>query len=207
MTTTSDWPQETVVREVRPAPDRYRNALGKYRIDRSAACASCGRCVQVCSYGVHAKPAGYAFTLRPQDQWCIGPECAEDPESCIAQCPQKALTMRRNPSSECMGDPRWSSDLILSNWRQAATGHAAPPHLESRQGASGGGFDSMRFKFEVPSLEEPVAAPTTADIDTSLDLNHRDDGRPQAHIDIPVYGGGMSFGSVSIHTILAKARA
>ena len=27
------------------------------------------------------------------------------------------------------------------------------------------------------------------------------------HIDIPVYGGGMSFGSVSIHTILAKARA
>jgi glutamate synthase domain-containing protein 2 len=27
------------------------------------------------------------------------------------------------------------------------------------------------------------------------------------HIDLPVYGGGMSFGSVSIHTILGKARA
>jgi len=59
----------------------------------------------------------------------------------------------------------------------------------------------------VPGLEEPVAAPTAGDIDTGLDLNHRNDGRPQAHIDIPVYGGGMSFGSVSIHTILAKARA
>jgi glutamate synthase domain-containing protein 2 len=47
----------------------------------------------------------------------------------------------------------------------------------------------------------------SADIDTSLDLNRRNDGRPQVHIDIPVYGGGMSFGSVSIHTILAKARA
>jgi glutamate synthase domain-containing protein 2 len=40
-----------------------------------------------------------------------------------------------------------------------------------------------------------------------LDLNRRGDGRPQVHIDIPVYGGGMSFGSVSIHTIVAKARA
>jgi hypothetical protein len=67
--------------------------------------------------------------------------------------------MRRNASAECMGDPRWSSDLILANWHQAATGHKAPPHLESRQGASGGGFDSMRFKFEVPGLEEPAAAP------------------------------------------------
>jgi ferredoxin len=157
MTSTSDWPQETVVREVRPAPDRYRNALGKYKIDRSAACASCGRCVEVCTYGVHVKPAGYAFTLRPQDHLCIGPECAETPESCVAQCPQHALTQRRNASAECMGDPRWSSDLILANWHQAATGHKAPAHLESRQGASGGGFDSMRFKFEVPGLEEPAA--------------------------------------------------
>ena len=60
-----------------PAPDRYRNALGKYKIDRLAGCASCGRCVEVCQYGVHVKPEGYAFTLRPQDHLCIGPECAE----------------------------------------------------------------------------------------------------------------------------------
>ena len=25
----SDWPQEIVQREVQPAPDRYRNAIGK----------------------------------------------------------------------------------------------------------------------------------------------------------------------------------
>ncbi len=55
-------------------------------------------------------------------------------------------------------------------------------------------------------MSRQAAAPR-AKIDTGLDLNHRDDGRPQVHIDIPVYGGGMSFGSVSIHTILAKARA
>jgi glutamate synthase domain-containing protein 2/ferredoxin len=203
----SDWPQETVAREVRPAPDRYRNVLGKYKVDRLAACQSCGRCVEACVYGVHSKPAGYAFTLRPLDHLCIGPDCAETAASCVAQCPQHALTVRPNGSAQCMGDPRWSSDLILATWHQAATGHAAPPHLESRTGASGGGFDSLRFKFEVPGFDEATPLPAGTEIDTGLDLNHRGDTRPQIHIDIPVYGGGMSFGSVSIHTILGKARA
>ena len=35
------------------------------------------------------------------------------------------------------------------------------------------------------------------EIDTSLRLNKRDDGRPELRIDVPWYGGGMSFGSVS----------
>jgi glutamate synthase domain-containing protein 2/ferredoxin len=218
----SDWPQGEVERIVCPAPDRYRNVLGKYKIDRLASCQSCGHCVEVCQYGVHVKPEGYAFTLRPQDHLCIGPECAETDKSCIAQCPQKALAIRPNPSAGCMGDPRWPSDLILATWHQAATGHPAPAHLEGRFGASGGGFDRLRFKFELPehfgestgegqtSLDTGAATGNgadTSDIDTSLDLNQRGDGRPQVHIDIPVYGGGMSFGSVSIHTILAKARA
>ena len=205
----SDWPQENVAREIRPAPDRYRNALGKYSVDRSAACAACGRCTEACVYGVHSKPGGYAFLLRPADQFCVGPDCAETPDSCVAQCPQKALTVRPNPSAECMGDARWSSDLILSTWHQAATGGQAPAHLESRTGACGGGFDNLRFKFEIPELagESACATSGTDEIDTGLDLNHRGDGRPQIHIDLPVYGGGMSFGSVSIHTILGKARA
>jgi ferredoxin len=202
----SDWPQESVSREVRPAPDRYRNALGKYKIDRLASCKSCGRCVEVCSYGVHVKPAGYAFTLRPQDHLCVGPECADSPDSCIAQCPRNALAIRRNPNSECMGDPRWPSDLILSTWHQAATGHTPPPHLDGRHGASGGGFDSLRLAFEAPGWVQGPRTPIE-EIDTGLDLNHSGDGRPQAHIDLPIYGGGMSFGSVSIHTILGKARA
>jgi len=44
-----------VARQVRPAPDRYRNAIGKYRIERRAACASCGLCVKLCPHGVHQK--------------------------------------------------------------------------------------------------------------------------------------------------------
>lgn len=207
--THSDWAQQHVDRSVRPAPERYRNALGKYKIDRLASCKACGTCVAVCRYGVHEKPKGYALTLRPKDHLCIGPDCAASPDSCINQCPQKALIMRRNPSSKCMGDPRWSSDLILSTWHMAETGHAPPPHLNARTGASGGGFDKILFKFETGKFPDPLPVPADEikQIDTGLDLNRSGDNRPQVHIDIPVYGGGMSFGSVSIHAILGKARA
>jgi glutamate synthase domain-containing protein 2/ferredoxin len=198
--------REKITREVHPAPDRYRNALGKYKVERLAACASCGLCAEICPVGVHVKPEGYTFTLRPKDHLCLGPDCSESAESCVARCPQKALVVRRNPTAGCMGDPRWTSDLILATWHQAATGHVPPPHLEHRQGASGGGFDKLRFDFEVDGVERQAFTPRSR-IHTGLDLNRRGDGRPQIHIDIPVYGGGMSFGSVSIHTILAKARA
>jgi glutamate synthase domain-containing protein 2/ferredoxin len=213
-----DWPTEIVKREIRPVPDRYRNPVGKYKITRSSSCISCGRCVDACAYGVHVKPDGYAFTLRPLDHRCIGPACAETSHRCIGRCPQKALALRKNPNTDCLGDPRWPSDLILSTWYEAETGETPPPHLEYRHGASGGGFDRIRFKFDIPGLvDKPVSTPEErrkvlreappAGIDTGLDLNRRNDGRPQVHIDVPVYGGGMSFGSVSIHTILAKARA
>ena len=197
-------------REVRPAPDRYRNVLGKYKISRSTACKGCGKCAELCTHGVHVKPAHYAFTLRPQDHECIGPECAQTDHFCVAHCPQKALTLLRNPSTDCMGDPRWTSELILSTWHEAETGHAPDNGLEYCVGESGGGFDRLRFCFQDPSGKPLAPAATKVDpatIDTGLDLNHRDDGRPKVHIDIPVYGGGMSFGSVSIHTIVAKARA
>ncbi len=65
------------------------------------------------------------------------------------------------------------------------------------------GFD--RLRIDVPENARPLVDP--AQVDTGLDLNRRSDGRPQVHIDIPIYGGGMSFGSVSIHTMLGKARA
>jgi glutamate synthase domain-containing protein 2 len=103
---------------------------------------------------------------------------------------------------DSIGDPRWTSDLILSTWHMASTGHVPGHGIEYRHGESGGGFDRLRFAFpEQPDRVDPAA------VDTGLDLNRRDDGRPEVHIDLPVYGGGMSFGSVSVHTILAKARA
>ena len=195
-------PAVVVSRELRPAPDRYRNALGKYKLNRSADCVACGECAKLCPHGVHVKPDGYTFTLRPLDHLCIGPDCAKTDHFCVAKCKQKALTLMRNPTVDAMGDPRWTADLILSTWHMAETGHVPAAGLEYRHGESGGGFDRMDFNFPVaPAKVEP------AKVDTTLALNRRNDGRPQVNIDIPVYGGGMSFGSVSIHTILAKARS
>ncbi len=191
-----------IERKVRKTPDRYRNALGKYKLTRLAQCEACGTCVELCPEGVHVKPAGYAYTLRPKDHLCIGPECAKTDHYCVSHCPKQALTLERNPTMDAVGDPRWTADLLLSTWHMAETGHAPTNGLEYRHGESGGGFDKLRFIF--PTQPEPIKP---SEVDTGLELNRRKDGRPEVHIDLPIYGGGMSFGSVSIHTIVGKARA
>jgi len=181
---------------------------------------------------------------RPRDYRCIGFSCSETNQAeprasasghyCIKLCPVGALRLSINPSFESLGDPRWTADLLASTWWEAETGHMPGPHLESAIGASGGGFDRMRFRFPSPlpptsdegrvradfpppSGEGRVRADfpppsgegrvRAEDISTRVLLNRRNDGRSPLAIDVPFYGGGMSFGSVSLHTMLAKARA
>ncbi len=148
---------------------------------------------------------GYKYFAAPHQHVCIGPSCQQTSHYCIDQCPQKALKMVENPMLKCLGDYRWTPDMILATWKMAETG--APPLPEYgydyHVGASGGGFDRLRFKFP----DKPPVELTEDEIDTSIELNHRHDGRPQIKIDVPWYGGGMSFGSVSNVTQLSKARA
>jgi len=107
------------------------------------------------------------------------------------------------------GDFRWTEDLLAATWTQAATGRP-PVRGEYRVGHSGGGFDVLRFAFEVDGNREtesnPVGRMDPQAIDLSLQLNRRADG-PQISIPVPFYGGGMSFGSVSLQTMLARAMA
>jgi glutamate synthase domain-containing protein 2 len=91
--------------------------------------------------------------------------------------------------------------MILATWAQAETGRPLPLDHPGNTGASGGGFDKLFFK--VPETEVEFS-PT--EICTSLDLNRRKTGT-KIRIPIPIYGGGMSFGSVSVHTMLARAKA
>ena len=100
-----------------------------------------------------------------------------------------------------LGDKRWTAELILATYEQATTG--SPPNgLEYKIGKSGGGFDRLDFKM----LENAARLDTRDDFDLSIDLNHRPFG-PRISIPIPVYGAGMSFGSVSLNFILARAIA
>ncbi len=191
-----------VERTVRHCPDRYRNIIGKWKVHRSSACTGCGKCSEICPCGVHEKLEGYRDMLRPNDYRCIGDRCSKTDHFCVNKCHSGALRLTLNPMYQSLGDYRWTADLILSTWQMAETGQSPVGDLETETGNSGGGFDKLRFKF-------PEKAPEIdpREIDTSIELNRRGDNRPQIRIDIPWYGGGMSFGSVSPNFIIARARA
>ncbi|MDQ7844158.1 MAG: glutamate synthase-related protein [Armatimonadota bacterium] len=103
-----------------------------------------------------------------------------------------------------MGDLRWTQELLQATWTQAATG-APPARGEARVGRSGGGFDVLRFVSEDAGYTPPAAV-DPEEVDLSLELNRRGYG-PAITIPVPWYGGGMSFGSVSLQTMLARAMA
>jgi len=198
-------PQVEIPRVIKPAPSRFRNEIAKYLVRRSNDCVHCGKCTEVCPYGVHVLKSGYKNFAAPRQQFCIGPSCRQTGHYCVYLCPQQALKMVENPMLKCLGDYRWTPDMLLATWKMAETG--APPLPEYgydyETGASGGGFDRLRFKF----ADKPAVELADDEIDTGLELNRRHDGRPQIKIDVPWYGGGMSFGSVSNITQLSKARA
>jgi len=101
-----------------------------------------------------------------------------------------------------LGDYRWTADLILSTRIQAETGRPPTNGLEYRVGNSEGGFDVLDFNF----LPEKEWLSEDTEVDTSIPLN----GRPydsKIVIPIPVYGGGMSFGSISEQVMLSRVRA
>ena len=54
-------------------------------------------------------------------------------------------------------------------------------------------------------VNPPVADPK--DFDFSLPLNRREDGRPEIVLPVPWYGAGMSYGSIGLPVMRARARA
>ena len=190
--------------EIKPAPSRFRNTIGKYTIRRNSNCISCGLCAELCPYGVHPRYDEYTQTLRPLEHKCIGFECRENEFFCVERCPQKALTLRKNPVMELLGDYRWTSEMIVAHWEMAETGNLPVVKLEHCLGNSGGGFDKIRFKHPDPSSFIDIP---DEEIDTSIVLNRRGDGRPEKTISIPCYGGGMSYGSTALAVMTGRARA
>jgi glutamate synthase domain-containing protein 2 len=99
-----------------------------------------------------------------------------------------------------LGNKRWTADLILATYQQALTGEIPEDGLEYKTGNSGGGFDVLGWKNpDHEGLDRD-------NIDLSIPLNKRQDGA-KIEIPIPIYGGGMSFGSISLNFMIARARA
>ena len=103
---------------------------------------------------------------------------------------------------ESLGNVRWTPELLMTIWEQAGTGKPPTSGLEYRVGRSGGGFDTLDFHY----LSREKWLPEDEAFDLSLPLNRSGKG---AVIDIPIplYGAGMSFGSVSLEVMLSRAIA
>ncbi len=190
--------------ETRNCPSRYRNQFGEYRVTRSSACIACGKCAEICSYGVHVM-AGKRM-LSPRSHLCIGASrCRRKGRFCGDACPREAIRIGPDPSWKTFGDPRWPAPLIVSTWLQAETGGPPTNGLEYRTGQSGGGFDRIDLKFP---KNDPNQLFLPKDVDLSISLNRRkDDSRPNITIGFPIYGGGMSYGSISLSTMVGRAMA
>ncbi len=100
-----------------------------------------------------------------------------------------------------LGNKRWTGELILATYEQALTGELPKNDLEYRTGDSGGGFDVLGWK-----KTERTAKIDEDSVDLSIPLNRRGEGA-QLKIPLPIYGGGMSFGSISLNFMIARARA
>jgi glutamate synthase domain-containing protein 2 len=185
--------------EVVPTRSRFRNPIGKYRLNRNNECISCGKCVEICPYGVHALKRGKVST--PNHYLCVGEACME---ACYKACPTKALSMKRNPTFDTLGDYRWPAELLAGTWHMAEFGKMPEKGLEYKVGASGGGFDKLRIVFPKKQSADAI---DDIDIDVGVVLNRRDDNAHRVRIEVPFYGGGMSYGSVSISTMLSRMRA
>ncbi len=183
---------------------RFRNKIGKYRVVATLKCTHCGKCAEACTYGVLQYANGKL--LSPKSHRCHGAAVCRDKGSfCMDACPEEAIRLGLNPSWGTIGDPRWTADLLTSTWAQAETGSLPRDlGLETRIGASGGGFDKIDFIFP---RKPPNPSLKHEEIDLKIPLNQTGDGRPEVEIGFPVYGGGMSFGSIGLATMIARARA
>ena len=167
-------------------------------------CTHCGACAEACQFGALEKKGNRV--LADNAHLCRGVAvCRSKGSFCGDHCPENAVRVGLNPMWETFGDYRWTPDLVVSTWMQAETG--LPPvdsGMEYKVGASGGGFDRMDFVFPESSPDPSLRA---EDIDLGIQLNRTGDGRPQVDIGFPIYGGGMSFGSISLATMVSRARA
>jgi glutamate synthase domain-containing protein 2 len=149
---------------------------------------------------VHRRTEGKAALEEPRHERCLGPSCLENDWCCVRVCPWEAIKIEEDPTELALGDRRWTAALLRETWRQAKSG-APPEDGESLLvGGSGGGFDALRLESLSP------AAPHGGPVDLSIELNRRAEG-PRTAIPIPIYGGGMSYGSVSLQVMLGRARA
>ncbi|MHA2611904.1 MAG: glutamate synthase-related protein [bacterium JZ-2024 1] len=199
----------------KPAPPNFRLELGKYKVRIGRECIRCRLCVDICPEGVFDLWEGVHKVQAVEGYRCIGGNCqVEAPEGtgksgyiqgypCVKLCPVEAIRIEEDSTYRVMGDRRWTGDLLIANYLSAEKREVAPAHVQREKGESGGGFDRLIIVSpRVPKDEKTKAA----EPELAIPLNRRGYGE-DIWIPVPWYGGGMSFGSVSLAVMLARAKA
>ncbi len=188
--------------KARLIPDRFSIRQGAWRVvvDRSR-CTDCTLCVVSCQYHVHRRIEGKTSLEEPIHSRCIGAECKENDWCCVHVCPWEALEIVKDPVDTVLGDPRWTPVLLRDTYRASKSGLPSKLKPEEQIGASGGGFDKL-----ILAASQPGVAAVKGPVNLSIPLNRRRTG-PNMRISLPVYGGGMSYGSISLNVMLGRAMA
>jgi glutamate synthase domain-containing protein 2/NAD-dependent dihydropyrimidine dehydrogenase PreA subunit len=187
-----------------PARRRFPVLPGdwKVRVDREK-CVDCAVCVDACKYQVFSRPAGKIALAEPNHGKCIGPSCEKQNDwCCIPNCPFDAISIDASKLDTVLGDRRWTAQILTETYRQARTGVMLPDLDVHQTGASEGGFDMLRFV--APKSAKKI---DPAQVDLSIPLNKRTGLGPKVEIPMPIYGGGMSYGSISLPVMLGRAMA
>lgn len=194
--------QETLSQITATAPDRFGIQQGKWRvrIDRSR-CTNCEICVINCRYDVHRRTEGKLYLEEPIHSRCIGIACQKNDWCCVNVCPWEALKIEEDPVDAVLGDLRWTPDLLRETYRISRSGLPSDLQPEEQIGASGGGFDRLRL-----ADGQLQTKPVKGFVDLSISLNRRAQG-PKVKLSLPVYGGGMSYGSISLNVMRGRAMA
>ncbi len=179
-----------------PSENRMKRVFGPWHVKRTEQCIQCGLCSVVCSSDALSWPAGLREMPPPVDELCVGPLCED---RCWDKCPQGALRILPDKRLEVQPNHRWTHRLIVETWNRARGHRPVTRENITSEGESKGGFDVLELVPAGPPLDPQS-------VDLSLELNRRHQG-PQIKLPFPIYGGGMSYGSIGIQVMLGRAKA
>lgn len=112
--------------------------IPKFVITRASNCINCGKCERACIYGVHKRserdPRKMADPLSHLCKNCF---------RCIADCPQRALSMSRGAEYRSLGRDLWTPLRIATIWGEAETGKIPVLGAGYRGMFAGPNYDGM----------------------------------------------------------------
>ena len=122
---------------VEAAPPRYV-PVPKFLMVRADNCINCGKCERNCVYGVHKRREDDPRQMaEPISQMCKN--CFR----CVADCPQRALTLSLNQQFLALGNGVWTPQRIQTIWNESEMGKIPVLGAGYRGMFSGPGYDAM----------------------------------------------------------------